>query len=96
MSMAQPVFTARHIGNGLSVAVWENTNEEGRVSYSAKFEKRYKDKTTGEWKDSPYLFESDLLEASELFRLAWHKIGQRKAASSKQGSQTPTGEKTPF
>jgi hypothetical protein len=75
--MARPIITVRR--GGISVAIWENERDDGKgKSYSCKIEKRYRDKS-GEWKDSPYLFESDLLVVAELCRAAWHKIGAQAA-----------------
>jgi len=96
--MAQPIITVRR--GGLSVAVWENQNQEGRTSYSAQLQKRYYDKATNQWKDSPYLFEGDLLEAAEILRAAWHKIGQRRDKAPKQTTQAApeasSGDDIPF
>ena len=50
----KPVHTIKD--KGLSVAVWETRN--GGHSFSVS--KRYKDKQSGEWKDSKYLFKDDL------------------------------------
>jgi hypothetical protein len=41
---------------GLQVAVWENRTG----GYSYTISKRYKDKQTGEWKDSKYLYKEDM------------------------------------
>lgn len=91
--MAQPIITVRR--GGLSVAVWENRDAEGRVNYSSQLQKRYKDKASGQWKDSQYLFESDLLEAAELLRAAWHKIRQKRDNAPKQAPpETPAATGT--
>jgi hypothetical protein len=99
--MARPVVTVRR--GGISVAIWENDRDDGKgKSYSAKIEKRYKDRS-GEWQDSPYFFESDLLVVAELCRAAWHKIGARNAppdkaappARKKKGGKDP-GDDIPF
>lgn len=41
---------------GVSVAVWETRNG----GYSISISKRYKDKVSGEWKESKYWFKEDL------------------------------------
>jgi len=40
------------------LTLWGNVSDEGKISFSLK--KRYKDKATGEYKDSSVLFPEDL------------------------------------
>ena len=51
------------VSGGISAAVWRNTaTVDGRpvVRHSVKFQKRYRDKKTGEWADSQYYYPKDL------------------------------------
>lgn len=52
--MNKPVHSYKD--KGLSVAIWENRN--GGYSYS--IQKRYKDKQSGEWKESKYFYKEDV------------------------------------
>lgn len=52
--MSGPVKTIRN--KGLQIAIWE-TNNGG---YSFTLSKRYKCKQTDQWKDSKYLYKTDL------------------------------------
>lgn len=53
-SMNKPVKDFKE--KGVSVAVWETRNG----GYSISISKRYKDKVSGEWKESKYWFKEDL------------------------------------
>ena len=52
--MSGPVKTIRN--KGLAIAVWEASNG----GYSFTLSKRYKCKQTDQWKDSKYLYKTDL------------------------------------
>jgi len=80
---------------GLEAAVWRDTrNKDGREIdvYSIKISKSYKDKNTGEWKNTDFLYLEDLPRlatlANETYALT--KIGT--PASMK--TPTPTTTKT--
>ena len=62
--MNQPVKTFKD--KGLQIAIWETKN--GGYSYSIS--KRFKDKVSGDWKDSKYFFKSDLEALAPLLELA--------------------------
>ena len=65
--MQKPVMDFR-IGC-VEVAVWEKTVEhEGRTAtrYHAKFNRRYKDRQSDEWKDTQYFDADDLMKISLL------------------------------
>jgi hypothetical protein len=50
----------------------EQSGRDGRTGgYSFKLTRRYQDKQTQEWKDSPFLFDSDLLTAAALLQQAF-------------------------
>lgn len=70
--MAKPVYTLRK--GAVQLAAWEKVGEDGRKGYSVKLNRRYKDKATGEWKDSPFFFDNDLLVAAELLREAFAEL----------------------
>jgi hypothetical protein len=67
--MAKPVYQIRK--GVLQLAAWETNGAEGQKGYSFKLNRRYKDKRTGEWTDSPFLFDSDLLTAAALLQQAF-------------------------
>ena len=66
----------------LKVAIWVHDGEYG-PRYSATIRKRYKDKSTDEWKDAASLGEDDLLPAAELMREAKAWIREQKRAAAK-------------
>lgn len=67
--MAKPVYSIRK--GVIQLAAWETEGAEGRKGYSIKLQRRYKDKRTGEWTDSTFLFDSDLLTAAALLQKAF-------------------------
>ena len=58
----------------IKVAVWENTSDDGRKYFSTKLVKTFKDKQTGEYKETPYLSERDLLTAAALLQEVWRNV----------------------
>ncbi len=75
---------------GISVAVWCNEAEQdGRVirRYSVRLKKRYRDRQTGEWKDSDYLFADDLPRARLVLDKAYEYVALKE---SEEGSDLPT------
>lgn len=54
----------------LSVSIWGNKQEDGRIAYSIQPVRSWRDKA-GIWHKTPSLFEKDLLVMSELLRKAW-------------------------
>lgn len=64
----KPIYCAK--SKGVEVAVWE-----GRTGPQFTIGKRYKDKNSGDWKDSKTFFDSDLEILAELIReaLSWGK-----------------------
>lgn len=67
---------------GLKVAVWENqTEQDGQtvVQHSLTTQKRYRDRQTGEWKDSSTLFPDDILRMARLLERAYDWIEMREA-----------------
>lgn len=51
--MARPIYSARK--NGIEVSVWGSVDRP-----SLKISKRYKDKNTGEYKDSAFYYEDNV------------------------------------
>ena len=75
---------------GISVADWCNEAEQdGRVirRYSVRLKKRYRDRQTGEWKDSDYLFADDLPRARLVLDKAYEYVALKE---SEEGSDLPT------
>ena len=71
-SMNKPVQDFKH--KGLSVAVWPTRN--GGYSYS--IQKRYKDKQTGEWKETKSLFKEEAEALIDLLKQALAYGGTRE------------------
>lgn len=71
-SMNKPVQDFKH--KGLSVAVWPTKN--GGYSYSIS--KRYKDKQTGEWKETKSLFKEEAEALIDLLKQALAYGGTRE------------------
>lgn len=84
----------------IQVAAWRNVSEEdGRPYYSIKRTKRYKDKDTGEYKDTEYLAPNDLLISSQLELEMWRRISikDRNVSPQEETSTEPEeGKKAPF
>lgn len=90
----KPVIQVKN-GRGLSISVFKNATEEGKVYYNSPgIENRYKDKE-GEWKSTTRLSEQDFLEAAELLREAASRVRQRrldKADTSTANDASPAPE----
>lgn len=76
---------------GLQVAVWENRTG----GYSYTISKRYKDKQSGEWKDSKYLYKEDMEALTLLIQSALSYAHDRaehqhEGIPSGQGKQGPS------
>lgn len=71
-TMNKPVQDFKH--KGLSVAVWSTKN--GGYSYSIS--KRYKDKQTGEWKETKSLFKEEAEALIDLLKQALAYGGTRE------------------
>lgn len=83
-SMNKPIKDFRE--KGVSVAIWENRN--GGYSYS--IQKRYKDKNTGEWKESRYWYKDEMAALIELLKEAMAYAGDRSEHES-EGSKSGPG-----
>jgi hypothetical protein len=71
----------------LKVAIWAHPGEYG-PKYSVTIRRRYKDRSTDEWKDATGLNEDDLLPMKELFREAYAWIReQKRAAKARKGGE---------
>jgi hypothetical protein len=71
----------------LKVAIWAHPGEYG-PKYSVTIRRRYRDKSTDEWKDAAGLNEDDLLPMKELFREAYAWIReQKRAARARKGGE---------
>jgi hypothetical protein len=72
----------------LKVAIWAHDGEYG-PRYSVTIRRRYKDKSTDEWKDAAGLGDDDLLPMRELFRdaYAWIREQKRSAAKARKGEK---------
>jgi hypothetical protein len=68
----RPVDTARH-GN-VEIAIWRNTGAQGDFYSASSPTIRYKDNSTGEWKDGSNFGRHDLLDLAEAAREAATKI----------------------
>lgn len=85
-SMNKPVQNFRD--KGLDVAVWPAKN--GGYSYSIS--KRYKDKQTGEWKETKSLFKE---EAEALIDLLKQAIGYGGSREEHEHEGIPSGQGKP-
>lgn len=83
-SMNRPVQDFKN--KGVSVAIWAAKN--GGYSYS--IQKRYKDKNTGEWKESRYWYKDEMASLIELLKQAMAYAGDRSEHES-QGSVSGPG-----
>jgi hypothetical protein len=75
---------------GISSSVWCNeTEQDGRIMrrHSVRLKKRYRDRRTGEWKDSDYLFADDLPRARLVLDKAYEYVVLKE---SEEGSDLPT------
>lgn len=71
---------------GVSVAVWNAKNG----GYSFSIQKRYKDKQSGEWKESRYYYKDELEALIELLKEAVTYVSNRSEHES-QGSKSGPG-----
>lgn len=83
-SMNRPVQDFKN--KGVSVAVWNTKN--GGYSYSVQ--KRYKDKQSGEWKESKYYYKEEVEGLIELLKEAVTYASNR-AEHESQGSKSGPG-----
>lgn len=81
--MGKPIKSFKE--KGVEIALWETKN--GGYSYSIS--KRYKDKTSGEWKESKYLYKD---EAEMLARLLVEAIKYGSDAAEHAHEGIPSGQ----
>lgn len=82
----QPLTEFKSAISGVKLTAWE-----GERGISWNLSKRYKDKETGEWKESKYLTDWDLDAISSLVAQAKEFNAERRRASR----ETATGTGTP-
>ncbi len=73
----------------VTVAMWrseEEVDDRIWVRWSARVKKSYKDKRTGEWKESDYYFPADLSDLAIVVRHALDYVRLRKG---EKGSDVP-------
>lgn len=87
--MAKPVYSIRK--GVIQLAAWETSGPEGQRGYSFKLNRRYKDKRTQEWTDSPFLFDSDLLVAAALLQQAFADLCITRGNASGTGGAVSGG-----
>ncbi|MEZ6063578.1 MAG: hypothetical protein R3C19_24780 [Planctomycetaceae bacterium] len=63
---------------GLTVAVWKHKSEDGPDRYSVRLDRSYAD-SSGEFQNTPYLRDTDLLRAQKLLDEADHWIEHEKS-----------------
>lgn len=85
-SMNKPLQDFKH--KGLSVAVWEARNG----GYSFSVQKRYKDKQTGEWKESKYYYKEEVDALIDLLKQA-ASFASNRAEHQHEG--IPSGQGKP-
>lgn len=73
--MSAPVMRFR--ARPLELAVWKN-EKDGKVWYSCKLTRSYKDAETGQWKTTDSLNERDLPVAAALMSRAHMELGISK------------------
>lgn len=84
--MAQPAKAWR--SKGVDIAAWPTNN--GGISYT--FRKSYKDKTSGEYKDTRYFYDSDLKELISLVKQALHWQEHESGMTDTRASGAMTAE----
>lgn len=84
-SMNKPLQDYKN--KGVSVAVWEARN--GGYSYS--IQKRYKDKQSGDWKESKYYYKEEVEGLIELLQEAV-KYASNRSEHESQGSKPGSGQ----
>jgi len=75
----QPVKEFR--AGTVSAAIWRNERADGErtvVQHTVRIQKRYRDQTTGEWKNSDYLFPNDLPKVALVVNKAYEFISLRE------------------
>jgi phosphoribosylformylglycinamidine (FGAM) synthase-like enzyme len=85
-SMNKPLRDFKN--KGLSVAIWETRN--GGYSYSIS--KRYKDKQSGEWRETKNLFKE---EAEALIILLQEALAYDHSIAQHQAEGIPSGQNKP-
>ena len=77
-------------GNGVKATIWANNREEsGRkvVRHSVRISKSYRDRQTGDWKDTDYYFANDLPRLTLVAQQAFEFIALKE---SEDDSDLPT------
>jgi len=84
-SMNKPIQDFKN--KGVSVAVWNAKNG----GYSFSIQKRYKDKQSGDWKESRYYYKEEMEGLIELLQEAV-KYASNRSEHESQGSQNGLGQ----
>jgi hypothetical protein len=84
-SMNKPIQDFKN--KGVSVAVWNAKNG----GYSFSIQKRYKDKQSGDWKESRYYYKEEMEGLIELLQEAI-KYASNRSEHESQGSQNGPGQ----
>ena len=95
-SPRQPEMKFGPFSGGMSVAIWRNTIETEKGPREVRSvtinPRRYKDATTGEWKDSSFR-QSDLPVLILALQSAWQHMTLHPLPQAAEGE---TGEQEPF
>ena len=78
---------ADHVRLGsVQAAIWRNVDSEGRIRYSATFEKRYKD-ANGDWQSTGSFNRDELLLAAKAIDMAHTRIFELQAEDRNAASK---------
>ncbi len=70
-SESGPFDRVKSINGEIEIAIWQNVNDKGHISYSVSAAQRsYEDKETGQYKTTTTIFDRDTMEVSKLYSQA--------------------------
>ena len=81
----RPLVTFRH--RGISASVFKNDGNSDTTYFNVSIQNRYKDKETGEWKDSKSLLRDQLPVLEHLIRQAYAYILDQESARPAQEAE---------
>ncbi|RKY10690.1 MAG: hypothetical protein DRP56_00290 [Planctomycetota bacterium] len=85
MTQDAPYKTLR--AGKMSIALWQNEiTQQGRTftQHSARIQKRYRDKQTGEWKTTEYLYRQDLADLIVCAQKAFETVSLTETNNGQQ------------